>query len=298
MGVENVRRFGWLIAGVLPLACHASDGNVDRKVAAQPTGEVMISNVAGSVEVRGWDRNEVQVTGTLDEDVERVDLESSGGRTIVKVIVSRGMNRDADAELEVMVPKMSRIDVSTTSADVSSRGVLGSQHLTTVSGEITADVSGSDSELRTVSGDLTVRGSGKPISLRVSSVSGSLDLTNAAGKVDVVTVSGDARVQMGEAREVRGRTTSGDIDLTARLTNDARVEVDSVSGEVTLRLAPRGFSAEIETFSGDIHGCLADKVERASKYGPGKRLNIRTPEVGARVRAKTMSGDVDICDER
>jgi hypothetical protein len=37
-------------------------------------------------------------------------------------------------------------------------------------------------------------------------------------------------------------------------------------------------------------------VERVSKYGPGKRLTIRTVESGALVRAKTLSGDIEICD--
>ena len=102
-------------------------------------------------------------------------------------------------------------------------------------------MAGDDSEIRSVSGDITVRGSGKPISLRLSSVSGSLDLTDGAGKLDVVTVSGDARVQMGEASEVRGRTTSGDLDLRAKLTRDGRVDVEAVSGDLTLRLpAPGG----------------------------------------------------------
>lgn len=297
MRVENVRHLGWLIAAALPLAAQAGENTVDRKVAADAAGEVVISNVAGTVEVRGWDRNEVHVAGTVDDDVERVDVETSGGRIVVKVVLPRGMNHGGEAELEVSVPKMSRVEVKAVSADVSSRGVLGSQRLTTVSGEITADIVGDDSEVRSVSGDLTVRGSGRPVSLRVSSVSGSLDLTNAAGKLDLVTVSGDARVQMGETSEVRGRTTSGTLELSAKLTSDARVEVEGVSGDMTLRFAPRGtFSAEIESFSGDIQGCLASKVERVSKYGPGTRLNIRLPEAGARVRAKTLSGDIDICD--
>jgi DUF4097 and DUF4098 domain-containing protein YvlB len=288
---------GVLVA--LPLAALAGGGAVDRKVTATADGEVVISNVSGTVDVRGWDRNEVQVTGHLDDDVERLDVESSGGRTIVKVIVPRGGSHDSSAVLEVQVPRMSTVEVSAVSADVSSRGVLGTQRLKSVSGEITADVAGSDSEIRTVSGDLTVRGSGKPISMRVSSVSGSLDLSNGAGKLDVVTVSGDARVQMAEATEVRGRTTSGNLDLRARLVRDARVELEAVSGDLTIRVpGSEGLSADIESFSGDIHGCLADdKVERASKYGPGVRLNIRTVESGASVRAKTLSGDIDICDK-
>ena len=84
--------------------------------------------------------------------------------------------------IEVSVPRGSSVEVSAVSADVSSRGVLGTQRLKSVSGEITADIAGDESEVRSVSGDVTVRGDGKPISLRVSSVSGSLDLTNARGQ--------------------------------------------------------------------------------------------------------------------
>ena len=257
----------------------------------------MISNVSGSIDVRGWDRNEVQVTGELGSSVERLDVENIGGRTVVKVVLPRGSGHDSEADLTISVPKNSTVEVSAVSADVSSRGVLGTQRLKSVSGEITADITGDESELRSVSGDVTVRGTGKPIRLRVSSVSGNLDLTNTAGSLDLVTVSGDASVQAGESSDVRGRTTSGTLEVRGKLTRDGRVDVEGVSGDIILRLsAPGGLSTEIESFSGDINGCLADNVERVSKYGPGKRLNIRTVEAGARVRAKTLSGDIDICD--
>jgi DUF4097 and DUF4098 domain-containing protein YvlB len=286
-----------LFACALPLAAFANDSSVERKVAADANGEVVISNVSGSIEVRGWDRNEVQVTGHLGEGVERLDVETSGGRTVVKVVLPRGNSHDGDADIEVSVPRNSDVEVSAVSADVSSRGVLGTQRLKSVSGEITADIAGDESEVRSVSGDVTVRGNGKPMRLRVSSVSGSLDLTNAAGSLDVVTVSGDARVQMEETSDVRGRTTSGNLEVRGKLSRDGRVDVEGVSGDIILRLsAPGGMSTEIESFSGDIEGCLADNVERVSKYGPGKRLNIRTVESGARVRAKTLSGDIDICN--
>lgn len=283
--------------GVLPLAAPANGGTVDRKVAATATGDVLISGVSGSIDVRGWDRNEVHVTGQIEEDVERVDVESSGGRTVIKVILPRGSHGDADANLEVQVPHGSSLEVSVVSADISSRGVQGSQRLKTVSGEITAEIGGPDSEVRSVSGDLTVKGGGKPGTLRVSSVSGNLDLSNAAGKLDVVTVSGDARVHMGDASEITARTTSGTFDLHARLMRDARVNVEGVSGDLNLDVgAAAGLTLEIESFSGDITGCLSSGAERVSKYGPGVRLNSRTGDGSARVRAKTLSGDIEICD--
>jgi DUF4097 and DUF4098 domain-containing protein YvlB len=288
-----------LLAGALPLAAFAGGGSINRTVPADAGGEVEISNVSGTIDVVGWDRNEVQVTGRLGEDVERVDVESSGGHTLVKVILPRGHNGDGEADIEVKVPKGSSVEVGAVSADISSKGVQGTQRLKSVSGEVTAEVAGDDSEVRSVSGDVTVRGSGKPISLRVSSVSGNLDLMNGSGKLDVVTVSGDARVGMAETSEIRARSTSGNLTVNAKLTRDGRVDVEGVSGDVTLRLsAPGGLSTEIESFSGDIHGCLAGgKVERVSKYGPGVRLNLRAVEAGGpRVRAKTLSGDIEICD--
>jgi DUF4097 and DUF4098 domain-containing protein YvlB len=294
---QNTVRAALLTVCALPAMAVASDESIERKVPADANGEVVISNVSGTIDVRGWDRNEVQVTGNLGSSVERVEVESHSGRTIVKVVLPRGHARDGDADLEIQVPKNSSVEVSAVSADVSSRGVLGTQRLKSVSGEVTADISGNESDVRSVSGDVTVRGVGKPASLRVASVSGSLDITNIGGKIDLVTVSGDARLQASEATEIRGRTTSGSLELFGKLTRDGRVDVEGVSGDITLRLsAPGGLSAEIESFSGDIHGCLAKGVERVSKYGPGVRLILRTVEAGARIRAKTLSGDVDICD--
>lgn len=300
--LRNFQNARLWIACALPLLiapgmAAADSDSIDRKVAAEANGEVVISNVSGTVDVRGWDRNEVQVTGTLGRSVERVDVSSSGGRTVVKVILPHRGARDGSAEIEIQVPKNSSVEVSAVSADISSRGVLGTQRLTTVSGEVTADISGNDSSVRSVSGDVSVRGVGKPSSLRASSVSGSIDVTNIGGKIEVVTVSGDARVHASETNEIRGRTTSGSLELQGKLTKDGRVDVEGVSGDLTLRLsAPNGLAAEIESFSGDIEGCLAKGVERMSKYGPGTRLSIRTVENGARVRAKTLSGDIEFCD--
>ena len=296
MKETGIRIVAALCAIGIPLAACASDETFDRTVAAEANGSVVISNVSGSVEVRGWDRNEVHVQGELDEDVKRVDVETGGGRTTIKVVLPASTHNGGEANLTVSVPRNSSVEVSAVSADVTSRGVTGTQRLTSVSGEIDADIAGDNSQVKTVSGDLKVRGNGKPVSLRASSVSGSLDLSNAAGKLDVVTVSGDATVQLGETSEVRGRTTSGNLEIRAQLGRSARVDVEAVSGDVRLRLGPPvGLSMEIESFSGDIHGCLAKGVEH-SKYGPGSRLTIRTVEDGPRVRAKTLSGDIDICD--
>ena len=54
------------------------------------------------------------------------------------------------------------------------------------------------------------------------------------------------------------------------------------------------------TFSGDIKNCMGTDSERVSKYGPGRRLNGTRGDGAAdkaRIRLKTMSGDVELCDK-
>ena len=67
-----------------PLAW-GDEEQVDKRAPADPQGEVEVSNVAGNVSISGWDRNEVQVTGSLGEDVERLDFISEPKRTIIRV---------------------------------------------------------------------------------------------------------------------------------------------------------------------------------------------------------------------
>src|SRR5690242_10716941 len=128
-------------------AAHADNKSVERTVPAEARGVVDISNVSGRVEVIGWDRAEVNVRGELDEGVERVDVTSEHGRTVVKVVPHTGQH--GDAVLRVKVPKESEVNVSAVSAEVTTSGVLGEQRLSAVSGDITAEFTG-DLEVKTV----------------------------------------------------------------------------------------------------------------------------------------------------
>src|SRR5687767_7813911 len=132
------------------LASAAAFGDDDRefekRVAAEPNGVVEVSNVSGTVNIRGWDRAEVQVQAVMEEDVERIDVITEGKRTRVKVVLPRSSNRDIDGEayLDIHVPHGSELDVSTVSAEIESNGITGRQRLKSVSGNVGADLAASD----------------------------------------------------------------------------------------------------------------------------------------------------------
>jgi len=275
----------------------SADKSFERTVAAQPKGVVDISNVSGSIDVTGWDRQEVAVRAELGEDVERVDLTSEGDHTTVKVVLPHHGGRHGDAHLHVQIPKGSELDVSAVSADVTTSAVQGAQHLSTVSGDLTSELAGADAEVKSVSGDIKLKGHGEPARLRVTSVSGDVHLEHGAGDLESSSVSGSLVISLDTAHSVRVRTTSGDLRFEGKLARDATFEATSVSGDMNVRApAAGGYVYEITTFSGEISNCFGVKAQRESEYAPGSKLSGSRADGAGHVRLKTMSGDISLCD--
>jgi DUF4097 and DUF4098 domain-containing protein YvlB len=287
-----------LMACLVALAVSATAAaatTFDKQVDAEARGVVEISNTSGSVEVSGWDKPQVSVHAELGGAVERVEVTSEPGRTLIKVLVPGHSWGDGEAKLHVQVPKGSELHLSTVSANANVSGVLGVQRLTVVSGDVVTEIAGADLELKSVSGDVKVRGHGQSARLYVSSVSGDVHLEHGAGDLEISSVSGTLAVTLDSARLVRARTTSGDLRFEGKLTRAASFEATSVSGDLKVRApAEGGYSYDLSSFSGDIDNCFGAKREKSS--GVGHSLSGTLGEGAGHVRLKTMSGDIELCD--
>ena len=294
-----------IMAASLVLAAGAAHASTfHEQVAADPRGEVDVSNVSGNIIISGWDRPEVSVTADLPSDSQRVKVITGRGHTRVCVSYgdsngcnSTGWSGDTGSvRLQIQVPRQSQLDVSAVSADINSRSVSGAQRLQTVSGDINAELGSGDDEVNSVSGTVTLQGSGQDGTLHAASVSGDLRVMNVAGQLEARTVNGTLTAELTTARLVRLNTTSGDIELSARLASGATVETETVSGDQRLNVAAAaGYSYEAKSFSGDITNCFGQRSER-SQYGPGDRLEGTRGGGAGQVRIQSMSGDVHLCD--
>jgi hypothetical protein len=293
-----------LVASLALAAGAAQATTFHEQVAADPRGEVDVSNVSGSIVISGWDRPEVSVTADLPSDSQRVKVITGRGHT--RVCVSYGDSNGCNAtgwsgdrgsvRLEIQVPRDSELDVSAVSADIASHGVSGTQRLQTVSGDIDAELGSGNDEVNSVSGTVELHGSGQDGTLHAASVSGDLRVTNVAGELEARTVNGTLTAELSPARLVRLNTTSGDIELSARLASSGTIETETVSGDQKIAVsAPAGYSYEAKTFSGDITDCFGQRPDR-SEYGPGSRLDGTRRGGSGQVRIQSMSGDVSLCD--
>ena len=284
-----------LLACLLATPAFAATRPVDQHVVADPAGTVEITNVEGTVDLQGWDKPEVSVTGTISDHVDRVEVTGSGTHVTVKVIEKKGItwNVEVGTRLTVRVPARSAVDVNLVSSDLKLAGISGSANLQTVSGDITGETGG-DVSATTVSGDVRLVARSAHDG-HFKTVSGDLQLDGPSGDLDVGSVSGDAHVTLGSLARLHAETVSGDLHVKGTLAANGQVDASSVSGDVQLEFttAPDA-DFDLSAFSGDVTSCFGPKAQH-QEYGPGTHLNFRNGKGGGRVRVSTQSGDISVC---
>ncbi|HEY3859335.1 MAG TPA: DUF4097 family beta strand repeat-containing protein [Gammaproteobacteria bacterium] len=270
--------------------------NVNQTQPLKADGEVRIDNLAGTVKVLAWDKNQVQVTGTIGALVEKLEVQGDSNGVDIKVVLPHHMH-DEDcgscADLEIEIPKGAHLEVSTVSADVEANGLTGPAQVGTVSGNVTLNSNSPHIDLRTVSGDITAVGSAKGAQIAANSVSGTVRLSDVDGSVDAENVSGEIKLSSRSVSNLKMSATSGDLDFQGTLMKGGNYDINNVSGDVKLSVGSSPDARfDISSFSGDIDNSFGPKATRVSKYSPGMELHFTSGNNSATFTARTLSGDI------
>lgn len=309
--------------GAAPLAAQQS---VDESFSTR-AATIEVVNVAGTVRVTGWNRNEVRVTGRLGQGTERLQIDQ--GRGVIRVVIPRNARNVRGSDLEVRIPEGRGLTVRTVSADIGVQGVNGTVAARSTSGDV--EISGSPREvvaastsgdvdvratttsrvqISSTSGDLSVDGTvnesvsvesvsgdvevtARTPEVRARAVSGDITLRGVTGRVSAGTVSGNAEILDSRIQYGSFETVSGNLRYQGELLRGVAFDIKSHSGDVELVL-PARVDAELEakTFSGDIRSDFGGDVRRTSRYTPNKELRVTTGSGGGLVTVQTFSGTV------
>lgn len=289
-----------IVVFIVLLASAAVAEDISQTKNADENGKVNISNLSGSVEVIGWKRSEVEVTGELGDDVEEFVFDRSGKQTTIKVRVPEHSwgHKDVSSDLVIKVPLGSSLDVSTVSADIDCEGVHGEQELTSVSGDITTNAFSEDVSAETVSGDVDIEGDGNDAEWDLSSVSGDVTADGLSGDVGAEVVSGDVEISGGTFDRVELETVNGDIVFNGGLREKGRMDIETVNGSVEVEFTGSVSARfDIETFNGRIRNCFGPKAERTNRHAPGWELSFTEGDGDGRVSIDTLNGGLDLCKE-
>ena len=263
-------------------------------------GRFSIENFNGSVEISGWDRNEVEIDGTkyartkayLDEV--KIDVQSSANLLSIRTIppVDR-WNTNSGAKYVIRVPRRTVIDMAGSSnGHVKLDGVDGMAKIRTSNGGVTA---------RSVKG-----------MVEATTSNGNVELEDVVGGVRVVTsnawVHGDnlhgefnARTSNGGIRArlfdvpsnatVKAATSNGGVDLTLdRVRGDIRASTSN--SNITLRV-PSSTNAQLDarTSNASVSSDLAVTGQRSNSK---KHLEGTIGSGGPQIDLSTSNGSIRI----
>src|SRR5262245_40182656 len=203
--------------------------------------DVSLTTFDGSIEIRPWDRQEVQVViekrASNKESADEIEIQTDqqGNKIVVDVKVPRHEGylhiHHRSAKLIVSIPASSDVMAKSGDGSIDVEGVAGRIELRSGDGSIRA---------RRLDGDVNVHtGDG---SIRLESMNGALRVNTGDGGI----------VADGTFTSVRARSGDGSVRIAAEPGSTVNGDWDISTGDGTVTLAvPDGFNAEIDAHTGD-----------------------------------------------
>ena len=276
-----------LVLGVAPIVACAQQ--TDTTIAVQPNARIQIQNFAGTIRVRGWDRNAVRiVAGESRRDEVRVT-----GRDAALAIstVSRS-GVPAPLDYEITVPVRASLDIGGTYTDIAIEGVRGSVSATTVQGEVTLRGGDGVISLKSVEGSITVQDATGRI--EVNGVNKGLTLRNVNGDIAAETVNGSIVLDGIESSDVEAETVNGRVTYEGTIRDRGRYRFGSHSGSIIVSIPERS-NATIAAVT--YQGTFSSRFELPNAAadaspGPRRRASFAFGNGSARVEAESFQGSI------
>jgi hypothetical protein len=224
----------------------AKDGPVLAARALEPTASFTFVLPAGSIRLVGWDRDSLEIRGSMKPHSFRYGATKQGGKFFVEG------DSQGTAEPETVVvyfPRRGTVPVQTSSAEISATDLAGtfvsatgsiriageasSVDVNAMSGNLDLEVSTPWLRARTGAGRLLVRGA--PQDVDASTIGGALDVaTPAILRGRFASVTGDIRYAStpAPASLFDFSNHSGAIDFLLPQTASARLDVSSITGAI------------------------------------------------------------------
>jgi len=254
-------------------------------VAGKP--DVVLSTFDGSIEIRPWDKPDVQVVvekrGRDKEDVAIIDVQASQNGNRIEVTVSEPKNHggfnihfsNRSAKLIVSLPA---------SSDVAAKSGDGSIDIEQVTGRV---------QLR--SGDGSIRGRSLAGDVNAHTGDGSIELDGVNGTLNVDTGDGSITLD-GMLTNVHARSGDGSVTIHAEPGSTPNGDWDITTGDGSITLAlPDGFGAELDAHTGDGRIRMED-ITLSNVTGKVGRntLRGRLGNGGRNVRVRTGDGSITL----
>ncbi len=276
---------------------YKEDFSYDHKLNAG--GHVFLENFNGSVELLGWDKDTVQITGqkyaSRQEVMEQVKIEVVSEPNSLRIRTIRPFERNCNcgAKYVVRLPKKVLLDrVESSNGSVRVENIDGPSRLRTsngsirvwgVNGDLEAITSNASVEVNSFQGAASLKTSNGRI--RAEGIRGNFDAQTSNASVDVTIAA------LESGRPVRLTSSNGSINLGFDKWNGNEVIARTSNASINLRL-PEGVNAELKARTSN--GSITTDYEVATTEVSKSRLDGKIGSGGPLLDLGTSNGAIRI----
>ncbi len=272
---------GAVMAGFALIASPAQADRVEKHFPVQGKPMVTVRNASGKIQVKAWNKNEVQVAWTNAGGKAVVETEQAGNRVeIVTHMANQNVSAaDVKTDFEITIPVESELSVRTDSGNV---------NVESVHGDMTFDTVGANLQLSDVDGYMVIK-----------TIDGSLVCTRCAGKLEATSISGNMQMIEPTLNSIRVQTSSGNILFDGSFLNRGVYIMKNFSGTIEVHFAGTdSFDLNATSLKGSVINQASFKPDAHGTHHPsskyGQSLFGTMNEGHAKVELSSFSGTIKI----
>ncbi|MEW6729914.1 MAG: hypothetical protein AB1489_01130 [Acidobacteriota bacterium] len=231
---------GLALLAVATFACVSVAGegmkNYTRTYKVSPKGAALtISNVAGSIKVKAWDKPEIKVNIILSENSLEVRERQTGNSVEIEVLCSKSTrNHNNQAHFDISAPQNCTLDLKCLTGSIQITSLIGRILAQTMEGEISlTDLQSPNITAKSIAGPIIYTG--------VLTADGIYNFHSGENTVDITLPASSTFTLM-------ATTMNGNIDLGSFQLTDTTSQNKRVSG----RYGNGGASLNLSTHRGQI----------------------------------------------
>lgn len=211
----------------------------------KPGGRLTVENYNGPIEILGWEKNTVQITGTKyasrQDVLKDVKIEARASGDLVSVRTVRPVMQwhgGAGAKYLIRVPRQVQLErISSSNGQIRVEDIQGAARLDTSNGAIRLRMIEGRLDARTSNGAIEGDSLTGDVTLRTSN--GGIRLDRVAGALDATTSNGGIHIRLGKPKPnepVKVGSSNGSIELEVEALDNNEIRASSSNATITLRL--------------------------------------------------------------
>ncbi len=260
----------------------------------KPGGRLVVENINGPVEVLGWEKDTVQITGTKQASREemlkqlRIEAKADDSGVTVRTLRPEGIRHGSmGAKIFIRAPRQIQLEkIASSNGQLRVEDIEGNARLETSNGQIIVRRLGGRLDARTsngrvdadtVNGDTIVRTSNGAI--QIGRVAGLLDATTSNGHIQALVSKPKPNVPL------RFESSNGSIEVNVDSLENNELHASTSNSSITVRL-PSAIKANVRastsnsSISSDFdvatHGTISKHHLEGAINGGGPLIQLST----------------------